>query len=110
MVDDVLGLAQHAEIAHHIPGRIRLKIRLSGVELVQKIDGESLLRSIPGVLNVKINSLARSAVIEYDPKLIPSNLWEDFGKVRNEPNAQVRIRNFLQTHGDGSGDNTALLS
>lgn len=105
MVDLILNLARHAEIAHHITGRIRLRIRLSGVELVQKTDGQSLLRCIPGVVNVKINPFARSAVIEYDPKLIPSALWEDFGRVRDEPEAQARIRNFLQADGDGAAAN-----
>ena len=100
MVEHILTLAQHAEIAHHIPGRIRLKVRLSGVELVQQTDAQSLLGCIPGVLGVKINPLARSAVIEYDPKVIPSALWEDFGRVRDDPLALAKIRNFLQADGD----------
>jgi hypothetical protein len=107
MVDNILNLAQHAEIAHHIPGRIRLKVRLSGVELFLRIDGQSLLRNIPGVLNATINPLARSAVIEYDPKLLPSDLWEDFVKV-NEPRARTRIRNFLEADGNGSGIDSAF--
>ena len=109
MVDCILNLARHADIAHHIPGRIRLKVRLSGVELVQQTDGESLLRCLPGVLNVKIKALARSAVIEYDPKLIPPSLWEDFGKVRDVPQAQARIRDFLQSDGVGSAERTVAL-
>jgi hypothetical protein len=50
---------------------------------------------------VKINAFAGSAVIEYDPKLIPSDLWEDFGRVGNDPWARARIKSLLEAGENG---------
>jgi hypothetical protein len=76
-------------IAHHIPGRIRLKLEAEldedGVEAIvgAKRFGRAL-DTIPGVRSVKLNLLARSCTIEYDTKTIPAAAWGDLlGGVRS---------------------------
>lgn len=73
-----LALRRHLAIAHHIPGRIRL--RLKGTALLQagKIDTgalEQLLSAIDGIGEVRLNAAAGSVVIGYRIKRIPPDTW-----------------------------------
>jgi len=63
-VEELLALAPHLEIAHHIPGRIRLRIKLSGLSTLSKVDLEAVTSAIPGIQSVRVNAVARSAVID----------------------------------------------
>jgi hypothetical protein len=85
IIDTVISLAPHTEICHHIPGRIRLKISLSGLGLFDRSGIARTIHAIPGVMNQRINLHARSVVIEYDRKRIPYDLWELLGQIRNKP-------------------------
>lgn len=68
-------------IAHHIPGRIRLRL---GAELLdrtreRRLDpGETLARLslLPGVTGTRLNLQAASLVVEYDPGRIVPDWWE----------------------------------
>ncbi len=88
-VDDVVAavmrIAPHKEITHHIPGRIRLKILPSGVDNVRDLDLEGLVARIPGVLDLRVNILARSIMIEYDRNRLPYDLWESLNRVKEHP-------------------------
>ncbi len=75
------------EIAHHIPGRIRLRLILDNLSLsdesVQALimrfqNFKEVLNNIPGVHSIRINAIARSCTIEYDHKIIPFQAWVDF--------------------------------
>ena len=56
-----------AHVAHHLPGRIRLK--LADVEadaaLLEKV--ERALSAIPAVNRIRVNPITGSFVVEYDP-------------------------------------------
>lgn len=75
-------------IAHHIPGRVRLKLGTAAdadlAEAVQlaKRFGRSITDA-PGIRSVSVNLLARSCTVEYDPARIPPAAWEDL--VRGAP-------------------------
>ena len=84
-VDELLGLIPHLEIAHHVPGRIRLRILLSGLGAVQNVDLQALVLSIPGVLGMRVNTAARSVVIEYNQQQLPYDLWETVGHLKSRP-------------------------
>lgn len=79
------GVSQLLRIAHHIPGRIRLKLKADGLSdlslgaaLLQQLEwGLGVLGQIPGIRSVRLNGLARCCVLEYDPALIPQAAWED---------------------------------
>jgi hypothetical protein len=82
-------------IAHHLPGRIRL--RLAPLDEAPALDADErslldqaqsfreLLDSIPGIVSIRVNLLARSCTVEYDRAVIPFQAWPDFlGGVRSE--------------------------
>ncbi|MBB4199307.1 hypothetical protein CCR94_21360 [Rhodoblastus sphagnicola] len=76
----LLGFARQLSIAHHIPGRIRLKI--SG-PFPDELLGEArrfgkALGAVAGVRSIGLNALARSCTIEYDARAIPPAAWSSF--------------------------------
>lgn len=76
------------QIAHHIPGRIRLKLNgtdtgMKQVAVYAKRFGDAW-RDIPGIRSAKLNLVARSCTVEYDRNLIPFSAWPDLlGGVRS---------------------------
>jgi hypothetical protein len=79
---DVLhGFLRKVRIAHHIRGRVRLRLDASADYLdVPKAEArafQSLLDRTPGVRSVQVNLLARSCIVHYDPEIIPERAWSD---------------------------------
>jgi hypothetical protein len=85
IISTVIQLAPHAEICHHIPGRIRLKIAFTALGQLDAAMISLTIRAVPGVINQRVNLHARSVVIDYDQKLIPYDLWELLGQIRAKP-------------------------
>jgi hypothetical protein len=80
------------EIAHHVPGRIRLRL-LSGAPVRAEAPGalKDALGRLPGIRSIRVNALARSCTIEYDLLAIPFQAWPDFfGNVQSEAAAVLR--------------------
>lgn len=81
--EQLCGYLNRVTIAHHIRGRIRLRLTSYPKELPPP-DGRTteqfqiLVEQAPGVRSVRINLLARSCLIEYDPQVIPDQAWKDF--------------------------------
>lgn len=80
---EVLAIRETAallRIAHHIPGRVRLKVG-ADAGLAQAVDkARGFLQSvtaIAGIRSVNVNLLARSCLVEYDPEVIPPSAWQD---------------------------------
>ena len=97
IIQVLLALAPHTTIAHHLPGRIRLKVSLSGVGSLQKTDLGNLVKQIPGILNVRINPAALSAIVEYDPRRLDPELWENLSGRRNQAKQAQEIANRLRS-------------
>lgn len=73
-----LGLRRHVRVAHHTPGRIRLK--LSGLSLseLRSFDPRpfaGFLDGIEAVRSVRVNRAALSAVVEYDAAQMTEADW-----------------------------------
>lgn len=100
IVEELLQLVPHLEVAHHVAGRIRLRIRPSALGLIQKIDVEDMMRSIPGVLSLRVNAAARSVVLEYNQKEFPDTLWRDIARMREKPeltqSVSVQLHNLFR--------------
>lgn len=83
MIDNIkaaLKLRNWVNVAHHIPGRIRLKYKLSIMLHLARFNFkeiEQALESIPALHHYKINRTTGSIVIEYDPQRIIPALLED---------------------------------
>jgi hypothetical protein len=85
IIAGLVSIVPHAVIAHHIPGRIRLKISLEGVKALNgSLNADDPIQ-IPGILSTRINRFARSIIIDYDDKKIPYDLWDRLGHIRERP-------------------------
>ncbi|ATE61090.1 heavy-metal-associated domain-containing protein [Thauera sinica] len=80
--DELRGGLAGVRIAHHIRGRVRLKLepQEAAFELPDRRVRafQDILDRIPGVHAVQLNLLARSCTVRYDPDVIPMQAWGDF--------------------------------
>ena len=90
-LEELFTLAPHLEIAHHIPGRIRLRIRLTGLSALSRVDLQDIASAIPGIHSVRVNAAARSAVIEYDSTQISPDTWNKLGQLGSNPELKQEI-------------------
>lgn len=88
-------LARHLQIVHHIPGRIRFKMNVLQLErgqidlLRQAASLRDSLGNIPGIKDVRINPLAFTCIVEYDPARIPAQAWSDV--LSGAPTAEASV-------------------
>lgn len=77
---DKLGTLSHLiTVVHHIPGRIRLKfnpaiLKELGDEGLSELEG--IKTQLEGIKDVKLNKMARSVTLQYDPKVLPASFFE----------------------------------
>lgn len=95
VVDKLIDLAGHTEIIKHVPGRIELKIKASGILLALNLNLLEVKASIQGILDADANTSARSVTILYDEKRIPKELWDLLIKARANPKIQQLVRKEL---------------
>lgn len=96
-IDLFRRFAANIHIAHHLPGRIRLK--LSPVELddderaalAEARAFREALDNIPGVTSIRLNLLARSCTVDYDRDIIPPAAWSDLLGNIDSPAARVLL-------------------
>lgn len=96
-------------VAHHIPGRLRVKLAEGGLpegfrlsDLAAAFDKTgawaSALRAAsdhPAIRSVKLNALARSCTIQYDPAAVAPAAWEDLLAGRRTPACEDLLRKLL---------------
>jgi len=100
--EELRGSLVYIRIAHHIEGRIRLKLA-SGPESLsgqgrQARQFQSILDRTPGVHAVRVNLLARSCTVEYDPQVIPVEAWGDFLTGVESPAAAILEQILREIH------------
>jgi hypothetical protein len=100
LVDAIVELAPHIQVAHHVAGRIRLKILPVGVELLKRRRRESNsvnspVEHLPGVRKLRTNVIARSVVLEYDEGVLTNDLWTALELARIKPNHTGQLRALL---------------
>ncbi len=97
-VDTFLDYIRYFSIAHHVPGRIRVKASLLKARELKKIDRdgiEEIVSRISGITGYRLNKKALSAVIEYDNSVIPPTLWEDVIAINSWPARRGEVREKL---------------
>ncbi|MFC0712000.1 HMA2 domain-containing protein [Azorhizophilus paspali] len=102
--DELRDYLAHIRIVHHIHGRIRLKL-VSGYESLagrsrQARRFQSILDRTPGIHSVRVNPLARSCSVEYDPQVIPAEAWGDFLAGVDSPAAVALEQLLREIHGE----------
>lgn len=75
----LMKLRRYLTVAHHVPGRIRLKLDPNA--LFQAPSGfaaafRNWLAAHDGILDVRVNKAALSIVVEYDPVRLPQADWD----------------------------------
>lgn len=103
LLDNYHRFASHVQIAHHIPGRIRLRLSMhdplphlnsEAQSLIAQAKGfKDALDNISGVRSIRVNLMARSCTVEYDHRIIPFKAWPDLieGKASDEAGILRRI-------------------
>lgn len=74
------GLVCRLRIAHHVPGRVRFKLDDGAGHAGALAEAHAFVQSldaIEGISAIKLNPLARSCTVEYDPSRIPPTAWKD---------------------------------
>lgn len=96
IIDKLIELAGQTAIAHHIPGRIRLKVNISGLLIARDLDAADLMKCFSGILDAKANAASRSIVIVYDTDVVTPDFWEHLVNCKESPALRNSIRAELQ--------------
>jgi hypothetical protein len=107
-VELLKNAARIVERRNHTEGRITLGVRLIDLpRLITLVDGlnvEKEAARIPGMKGFRLHPWSLSATIEYEPSILPYDLWEDFCRVRQDPSVEapllLRLREIFGAHGD----------
>ena len=80
--DYLIPLLEEAEIAHHIPGRIRLRFNHSIVTKLPKLNGiekeiQKLANQIEAIKNIRLNLFAGSVVVQYNTEILSPDFWQE---------------------------------
>jgi hypothetical protein len=95
-VRDIIRLAPYTVITRHTTGKVLLKYSMWGLTAARDIDFDALVHHIPGLLDARVKLLSRSIVIDYDPKLIPGDIWEDLDRIKKKPELAAGVAERLQ--------------
>ena len=88
---------QNIQIAHHIPGRIRLKFGAPAGLDVDFSTLKKVFEKMPSIQNLKVNLLARSMTIQYDAKRLPPAAFDDFLAGKDNAAALAFEKDFQQS-------------
>lgn len=96
-LDALLGLREHVSIAHHVRGRIRLRVAATALRDAAPLNRKQLeqaLQAIDGIDAVRVNLIAGSVVVEYAPHRITPDTWVLLLK-GDRTEARIRLRSLL---------------
>lgn len=77
-LQDFLEIRSMIAIAHHVPGRLRLKLdpKLRHHPAAESL--KTLAERDAGIVNARLNPMARSLLVEYDPGRIAPEALQEF--------------------------------
>jgi hypothetical protein len=100
-----LKLTRYTEILDHAPGRITLRISFSGLgqllEGIRETDFSAIVASIPGLKGYCASLIWRSVEIDYDPGVLPDDLWCDLVAAGRKPEMKEGVVKRLEALFDG---------
>ncbi len=98
--DYLIPLLEEAEIAHHIPGRIRLRFNHSILAKLPKLNGiekeiQKITDQIEAIKDIRLNLHAGSVVVQYDTDLLPPEFWEELVAEKHIDRLREMARRFV---------------
>ncbi|MFI3246111.1 MAG: hypothetical protein R3Y10_06430 [Ferrimonas sp.] len=80
LASDIFSLRQWVSVAHHIPGRIRLKFNSVLLARFAHTQTEQALQqamNYPSLIHYQLNPESGSLVLQYDATMLPPSLLDD---------------------------------
>jgi hypothetical protein len=106
----LLALRTQLQVAHHLPGRLRLKVRpgAPAVKVLRQtdIELETLRQMLPGVSSLKFNALAGSLVLEYNQEIMPFTLMDTFFRTTSPDQAEHLLDCLISIDQQKNGEPT----
>lgn len=103
---DLITLRDCLSVAHHVPGRLRLRFSLkllADPRAHRLLEASNAGAKVPGLRGYRLNAPARSVIIEYDPAVInPAKLGEALS-TRDATRLAALVEEFKTLTGEGSG-------
>lgn len=96
----LMDVRHHLSVAHHVPGRIRVKF---GLKLLCDPGAKQALESLgqgelpPAILGARINPMGRSVVVEYDAGAVDPGRLEELLTTRDDARFEELAREFEGT-------------
>ena len=93
--DELRQWLQAVRLVHHIRGRVRLKLtempdlRAVRTDQARARGVQAVLERVRGIHSLRVNPLALSCTVEYDPQLIPMQAWPDY--LAGQDSAEARV-------------------
>jgi hypothetical protein len=106
-----MALRPYLSIVHHVPGRIRLRFDLAAVSALggARLSAFAEEAQVSGAIrSFRVNSVARSLTIEYEPASLAPTLWTRFLTGDEEEAAGIAAR--LAPHLAGGSQATGAHS
>ncbi|QAR32905.1 cation transporter [Geovibrio thiophilus] len=98
MLEDLIAAKKYVTVAHHVEGRIRLKVDPSVVKDPVSKKLEQISSSLPGVLDTRVNIMARSVVIRYDPNIIDPTTFEKLITTKDTEACREILKRYEDTY------------
>ena len=93
---DLLSVRGLITVAHHVPGRMRLKFSAA----IRKHPSYDAIRggakTLPGIKSARVNTMARSMVIEYDTTLLPHQTVQELFTTMTEDRVAALLEDLRQ--------------
>ena len=98
--DYLIPLLEEAEIAHHIPGRIRLRFNHSIVTRLPKVNGiekviQRMVNQIEAIKDIRLNLYAGSVVVQYDTDILSPDFWQEVVGEKDVEQLKEKARTLL---------------
>lgn len=101
VVDFLINLTEHTDIAEDEPGRIKLKVSLTAykkvVEGVDGLDLSEVLKSFTGIKKYDFSLLWRTIEIDYDTSIIDRTLWKELIGARSNATGKQQVKESLMS-------------
>lgn len=98
--DYLIPLLEEAEIAHHIPGRIRLKFNHGILARLPKINGiekkiQGMADQVEAIKDIRLNFFTGSVVVQYNTGIISPDFWQEVVGEKDVEQLKEKARTLL---------------